>query len=154
MRLADLLLSDCAALPKESANGDFGDYLEKLYDNYLSEIDRLLDDGSASTDVMNRRGEIPALGAGIVASFRAYLRGQPEQAYKILEAAMLGSQSMDSLFSIEVRPEDVGPLYRMVEVTAGSLKRERGFHPPFELRHVVSQHRYGIPGFPCLYLCQ
>jgi hypothetical protein len=40
----------------------------------------------------------------------------------------------------------------MANVVGHAVPKERLFHAPFEVRHKVGQHRYGIPGFPCLYL--
>jgi hypothetical protein len=56
------------------------------------------------------------------------------------------------MYSIGIGGDAIAPLYRMCELQQNQLTRPFMFHWPFELRHMVGRHRYGIPGFPCLYL--
>jgi hypothetical protein len=59
---------------------------------------------------------------------------------------------LKNLQSQKFNSEAAGSLFRIANTDGKQETKERLFHVPFELRHLVGQHRYGIPGFPCLYL--
>lgn len=143
-----------ATLPRDrDSNADFEGYLEGLFATYLSAIDRLDPRCHLSTRILQARPDVEWLAQCIRNAVQRHLSGKPEAAYReLLTGIEFVYPRLDSLKSIPVQDGAVGPLYRIVRPWVTPLPKESMFHVPFDRRHIVGQHRYGIPGFPCLYL--
>jgi hypothetical protein len=153
MSIKEFFESPAMAVPKERQSGDFEDFLINVFRDFRSAVDSLNPECHLSADILARQNEIQCLCCAIVAALRDYMSGQPEQAYRQLEKGINAVAHVHTLFTQEVDMPDIGTLYRASPIgPSEQLTRGRLFHIPFELRHLVGRHRYGIPGFPCLYL--
>jgi hypothetical protein len=151
--IQDFLRSDTAALPRMRPDTEFLNYMMSITNKYIEGIDNLNPKCHLCRRILERRDEISLLSRHISGAIRHYLSGQPSQAYsdmaQILDKA---TNTIESLYSIPISNDAVRPLYRMVKNGLKAVDKSWLFHCPFNLRHNVGQHRYGIPGFPCLYL--
>ena len=156
MNIREFFDSPVAALPRRRDNEDFEVYLCDLVEQYVKAV-KILDPGChICARIRNAEGEIARLGEWIRNAVRQYLAGTPAAAYKeFLKGIDFVYPRLQTLFSRNIGGDDIGHLYRMAKISTSTrlaIPKERLFHPPFNLRYKVSQHRYGIPGFPCLYL--
>jgi hypothetical protein len=153
MHVPDLLNSSAAALPRIRTDDDFERYLAQMFDAYLEAVDTLEPHNLLCGGVRNSRANIVQLSGWTLDAVRQYLAGQPAEAYQGMQRGItLVSRHLTKLYSLRVNRDALGRLYRMIRPKSSSVPKSRLFHTPFELRHKVGQHRYGIPGFPCLYL--
>lgn len=153
MNIQDLFNSPVMKLPRDRNDEDFDRYLNDLLGAYLSEVRTLDSHCHLCARIQSAEGEIAQLSEWIRSGVRQQLAGTPEAAYKeLLKGINFVFPRLQNLLSREVGSEETGHLYRMVNTKGNAVPKERLFHAPFNLRHKVGQHRYGIPGFPCLYL--
>ncbi|MGO8816402.1 MAG: RES domain-containing protein [Terriglobia bacterium] len=153
MNAQDLFNGPAMKLPRDRDEEDFERYLEDLLEAYLHVVKTLDSRCHLCVRIQGAEAEIAKLSQWIRNGVRKYLAGTPEAAYEeLLKGINFVYPRMYNLFSLEVGPDKVEHLYRMVDTKGARVPKERLFHAPFNLRHKVGQHRFGIPGFPCLYL--
>lgn len=153
MDIRTFLESDALSLPKTRPDADFRQYLRTAFNHYLHAIDALDAQCHVCAAVKQARSDGDVLARWITGAVRQYYLGQPEHAYKQLTKGLdFAATRITNLFSQGVQGDAVEPLYRMSKLQPTQLSREFMFHWPFELRGRIGKHRYGIPGFPCLYL--
>src|SRR5580658_2527030 len=153
LSVAELFTSAEMTLPRERTNDDFVQYLHDAFSAYESAIDRVRAAPGLAHEIRSRKTEIVRLSNRIVRAVQEYLGGKPSQAYSELESGVnFVAKQVTTLKSLPVGQGTIAPLYRITTSGPGSVAKGRIFHPPFEMRHKVGRHRYGIAGFPCLYL--
>jgi hypothetical protein len=153
MDIHDFFENPAVALPRVRPDTDFEQFLRRTLNAYLGAVDGL-DAGCHLCDAIRaRKQQITETARWVCGAVQKYLEGSPSEAYAAIEHGLNGiDQNISSLFTNPVPDDDVRPLFRMVKSSTGAVDRARLFHCPMDLRHRVGQHRYGIPGFPCLYL--
>lgn len=153
MNIGDLFKSAEMGLPKDRTTDDFVADLEVWFANYQDQVSRLQDTPGLCRRIRENQDQIENLSTSIVAAVRRYLDGSPSLAYRDLESGIeFVAANLNTLASRSINAAQVGPLYRVARVNSSIVPPCRLFHAPFAYRHKVGQHRYGIPGFPCLYL--
>ncbi len=153
MDIRTFLESPELSLPKNRTNTDFQQYLRKTFNEYLTAIGALDANCHVCASVMQGRDDAEKIARWVTGTVRQYYLGQPERAYKQLEKGLeFAAPRITNLFSLNIAGDAIEPLYRMSKLKPNELDREFMFHRPFELRGQIGKHRYGIPGFPCLYL--
>jgi len=156
MNILDFFNNDVVALPRVRDKEDFEGYLSELIDNYIHTVKLLDADCHLCTRIRSVEGDIAQLGECIKRAVRTYLAGTPVAAYKELSKGVrFVYRRLRKLFSRAIGGDQIGNLYRIALIPSPmprKIPKERLFHAPFNLRYKVKQHRYGIPGFPCLYL--
>ena len=153
MNIQDFFNSPVMQLPRDRDDEDFECYLKDLFEDYLSAVKTLNSRCHLCARIQGAEKEIEQLSAWIKNAVRHYLAGTPEAAYKeLLKGITFVYPRLQPLRSLEIDSAAIGKLYRIVDTQGKTVPKERLFHAPFNLRHKVGQHRYGIPGFPCLYL--
>jgi hypothetical protein len=149
LNVREFFESPVMALPRDRDEEDFELYLKKIFDAYLATIKKLDPGCHLCQRIQAAAGDIQQLSEWIGNAVRHYLSGKPAEAYHEL---LQGIDFVRPLMSKDIGSNDVGGLYRLADTKGKPAPKERLFHTPFHLRHKVRQHRYGIPGFPCLYL--
>ena len=153
MDIRTFLESSALSLPKTRSNTDFRQYLRHAFNDYLCAIDQLDNNCHVCDSVRLVRDDAEQLARRVMGAVRQYYLGQPEQAYEQLAMGLeFAAPRITNLFSLGIAGDAIEPLYRMSRLQAAQLSREFMFHWPFEFRGRIGKHRYGIPGFPCLYL--
>ena len=139
-------------LPIKWDGVDFYKTLDNLYTQYINKIKTVI----KHEDILNIENLIKSL----LKAVKEYLNGSPADAFinldegmKILEKDSLKvyDKSIDKLFWSQTN--DPLKLFRVRAVKSNKkfLRREL-FHIPYNQRSIVSTNRYGISGYPCLYL--
>ena len=109
--------------------------------------------GPLLTAIADRRADVDNLWTQIVKALAEYLAGHPADAYAALARGLDAVQpDLNRLATRPIGRKEIPRFYRMVRGGEATATRQRMFHCPMNRRHQVGQHRYGIPGFPCLYL--
>jgi len=152
MQIWELFESIPASLPKKRTNDTFETYLLGIYRDYLDCVDRLDPSCYLGSRVLASKYNIEQVGRWVSGAVQQYLQGQPEKAYRLLRRGIYSLNKVGNLVTKDIAPTDLVPLYRMDAGVKKDLSKKRLFHIPLERRHLVGRHRYGIPGFPCLYL--
>jgi hypothetical protein len=153
MHIGELFSSPEMELPRERTTHDFVAFLETWFTSYQSRVNLLNNTSGLCQRIRQNRSQIKKLSAAIVTAVQHYLDGSPSLAYDDLESGIrFVAANLSTLRSRSITGSQIGPLYRVARVGGSSVPPNRLFHAPFEFRHKVGQHRYGIPGFPCLYL--
>lgn len=153
MDIRAFLESPALALPKTRLDGDFLLYLRRAYNDFLQALDALDTQCHVCAAVRQARADAEQLARWVTAAVRQYYLGQPERAYtQLAQGLEFAAARITNLFSQGIDGDAIEPLYRMTRLAPNQLAREFMFHWPFELRGRIGKHRYGIPGFPCLYL--
>jgi RES domain len=153
VNIKELFNSETMALPRDRGDGDFQRYLQALLEKYAHAVSTLDSRCHLGARIKNAEAEIRQLSEWIQEGVREYLAGKPQAAYnELVNGINFVYPRLQKLLSREVGSDEVGHLYRMANVRGHAVPKESLFHAPFEIRHEVGQHRYGIPGFPCLYL--
>jgi hypothetical protein len=110
-----------------------------------------LDAGIVADRVKPRMSAINKCCDYVIRSVEYSLKGYLYEAFELLDKAV--REVLDELKRMEAQWDtDERLLYRVRRTSTPMLQREELFHIPFEKRHEVPQHRYSIPGLPCLYL--
>jgi hypothetical protein len=153
MNIQEFFDSPVMQLPRNRDDENFERYLANLFEAYIRAIKALGPHCDLCSRIRGAEGEIIQLSECIQDAVRHYLDGTPAAAYKeLLNGVNFVYPRLQKLLSREVGSGDIGKLYRIRDTKGKTVPKERLFHAPFNLRHKVGQHRYGIPGFPCLYL--
>lgn len=84
----------------------------------------------------------------LLAIYDSYMQGKIEKAVHDMDYEFMSSES---IFADRRAPKE--PLYRArtIESSQGSYDVREMFHVPFEQRGKISNNRFSIAGFPCLY---
>ncbi len=153
MNIGELFSSPEMRLPRERDDEDYFSYVKTCFDAYGSSIDALDPVPGLCNRILGNRAQIKNLCDEILSAVEHYLSGTPSVAYDKLETGIrFVATNLNTLKSRPISNSTIGALYRIARVKSAIVPPSRLFHAPFELRHKVAQHRYGIPGFPCLYL--
>lgn len=153
MNIQDFFNSSVMRLPRERDDDDFERYLDNLFAVYRGEISNLDPRCHLGARIQAAEPQIAQLCAWIRNAVHHYLSGLPQAAYnELLKGIAFVAPRLVNLQSLAIGSNAIGRLYRIADTKGAYASRERLFHAPFQLRHHVGQHRYGIPGFPCLYL--
>lgn len=166
--------SDNVALPRsgfDDSREDFGEYLDKAFRGYLSQLDLLSDPAfpEMTAFVNASRERISDFANSISTSVRQYLRGNPLAAYEEIDLLLQNLDLSKFLTDLSGDASPINPsdpfsvlrssilnpaFYRIRSERSGFADPDRGdiFHVPFEKRRLVGNQRYSIPGLPCLYL--
>src|ERR1035437_987671 len=153
MKIQELFDSPVMRLPLDRDDEDLEQYLAKIFGSYLNTIKALDARDHLCARIQTTESEISQLGDWIQTAVGRYLGGSPGAAYtELLKGINFVYPRLRKLLSLDIDSKDVGRLYRVADAKAKPANRERLFHAPFYLRHKVAQPRYGMPGFPCLYL--
>lgn len=78
-----------------------------------------------------------------------YMRGKIGEAVEDMDYSFMTSES---IFLEELTQKEPMFRARTLEPNQGSYEVEEMFHVPFEKRGIISNNRYSIAGFPCLYV--
>jgi hypothetical protein len=151
MRLFELLQHHRAALPAPWTGNDFVVFLNRFLQEYLDEIDAI---DAACTLGQRVRAELPRMDQvrrWLAGAVTRYFDNRPDETYAdVLRAVNAVRPEVTNLFSQAHVP--IGPLYRTTRRRGANLARPRLFHTSIFDRQYVGSHRYGIPGFPCIYV--
>jgi hypothetical protein len=153
MNAIDLLAGPLAELPKSWPGGDYLQFVENIFADYINRLNGLTATDPFTASIINDKNACLVLSAHITTAIEHYLKGFPHLAYDEIKQAI---HSIRPFFDKLLPPNDMTKelqlLYRIRSSQAFSLSREELFHIPFQLRHIVATQRYSIPGLPCLYL--
>lgn len=153
MNIGELFNSPEMRLPRDRNDEDYFRYLKNCFETYGASIDALSPVSGLCNRILGNRAQIKDLCNQILSAVQHYLDGTPSVAYDELEKGIrFVATNLNTLKSRPISDTTIGALYRIARVKSGPVPPSRLFHAPFQLRHKVAQHRYGIPGFPCLYL--
>lgn len=142
-------------LPIRWDGKDFSKTLGDLYDRYIDKIQWLC----PKDDVKDIQRDCDL----IIRAVNHYLNGFPDKAYNSMDKLMsrmitspIGIYFQTALDELQYGKPNGHPPMHLFRATAVSdnqpYERERIFHTPYNMRSRVSTHRYGIAGFPSLYL--
>jgi hypothetical protein len=151
MRLFELLQHPKASLPGNWVGNDFQVWLNRFIQDYLDEIATI-----DATCVLGQRvrAELPRMDQvrqWLCGAIRRYFDYRPDTAYTdVVRAVDAVRGEVTNLFSAAHIP--VGKLYRTTRANGSTLPRTRLFHTSIFDRQYLGSHRYGIPGFPCIYV--
>jgi len=149
----EFLNSPIVALPRVRTDPDFHRFISSMLDAYTTAIDTLDPDCHLCARIRARKADAEMVRQHVEDAVGRYLEGHAARAYEQVDQALnYIARSLQTLFTRPVANDVVAPLYRMVRNGAAAVNKGWLFHCPFNVRHEVGQHRYGIPGFPCLYL--
>lgn len=142
-------------LPIRWDGRDFPKTLGDLYEHYINKVQKMYPKASIKDISRDCDLTIKAIGH--------YLNGYPDKAYRSMELLMsrmivspVGNYFQTAIDEFRYGEENrQHPLY-LFRATAvpdnQPYPRDRIFHTPYSMRSRVSTNRYGIAGFPSLYL--
>lgn len=88
----------------------------------------------------------------IVDAYRLFLQGQIEKCYSRIYDLLFKTKFLHPIFNKKILKGDKW-WYRMRKNDNGyPFSKEELFHVPFQERWKISNYRYSLSGFPCLYL--
>ena len=153
MDVQTFLESPALDLPRQRPAHDYQQFLRGAFNEYLKAVDGLDTQCHVCADIRQARGDAEELARWVTGAVRQYYLGQPERAYgQLAKGLQFAAARITNLFSQGIEGDAIEPLYRMARLQSDQFSREFMFHWPFECRGRIGKHRYGIPGFPCLYL--
>jgi hypothetical protein len=151
MRLFELLQHPRASLPGNWTGNDFQIWLNRFLQDYLDEIDNI---DPACVLGQRVRAELPRMNQvrqWLCGAIQRYFDHRPDIAYTdVVRAVNAVRAEVTNLFSAAHIP--IGRLYRTSRAHGSILTRQRLFHTSVFDRQYVGSHRYGITGFPCIYV--
>lgn len=124
----------------------FEQYMRKLRDNQ-NEIEEYCIDPEPFEVVIKK---VEDACDKLLAIYDLYMQGRVGKAADDMDSEFLIEEAM-SIYAVELPSNE--PLYRArtIESSQGSYDVKEMFHVPFEKRGKISNNRYSIAGFPCLY---
>jgi hypothetical protein len=158
MELIELLKRDTFRTVGLAYEGDFIVYLRDKLEAYLSDLEDLNDEVLSNIPgiktekdsvIRNQKNLVD----GLLKSVEYYMDGSPSQAFQTLKKALDSRvKKWNHLFNVEeVSPNN--DFYRIRYNDTNIMQsKDRYFHVPFEMRHLINTQRYSIHGFPSLYL--
>jgi hypothetical protein len=151
MRLFELLQHQTAALPAAWSGNDFIAFLNRFLQNYLDEVDQVDAGCTLGQRVKAELGRMENVRRWLCGAMQRYFNYQPDRAYEdVVRAINAVLPEVTNLYSQAHFP--LGQLYRTTRRRGQDLPQARLFHTSTADRQFVGAHRYGIPGFPCIYL--
>jgi hypothetical protein len=148
-RTLGLLKDSVLDLPKERVPGDFGDYIQKMYAQYL---DLLLGfDEPVGSLLRARRDQLHALTTALVAAWRFGRKADWAAADAHVVEGLRGVE--EELIRLSRRHGAkvlLGQSWYRLAHWQGVESRKHMFHVPFE--RPQSSYRFSLPGAPALYL--
>lgn len=164
MDITDFFNSTIVNLPKTNNKLFLPIYLENIFKEYYSEIDKLCVDQTKyhGTDgetldiivdeIKGHKKDIEHLGNSIINSVNEYFKGYPNEAYNKINTGLIKVKPyINKLVNIS-DPNFQTAYYRMRKGDNKTYSKYEMFHIPFEKRYKIETKRYSISGFPCLYL--
>lgn len=162
----DLLGDAQFYLPIRWAGTDFSSTLQKLFNNYLNQLEKYQSSPHSSSYrssyIRADYHSIKRVCGLLSKSVAHYLNGFPSKAFGSLRQAMdiLMDQPLKVYYKSVLeqfdRPDNYNDsleLFRVARVADNRpYPRSRVFHTPYDLRSKVSTNRYSIAGYPSLYL--
>jgi hypothetical protein len=152
MSIASFLRQPDVALPiTRPDDQDIIQFMDGEFAKFLHNIQTVPPSDKMTADVINQLSFIENQTKAITETYREYFSGSPQKAYSCL-ASFLNSNSglFSQLYSVPIDPKYMS-MFRLRTQDRGDFSREKMFHIPFDLRHLVKTQRYSIPGFPSLY---
>ncbi len=153
MKLIELFSNKVFELPLKKETTSIGTLLKNKFNIYLDLLEKLDKRDKYTNNIRDHIGDIHNLCKKLLLAHKSYLQGSP---YKAYEHFSNGISTLEAflLFSIQERVKypDSYSLFRVRESKEKYLSKTDIFHIPFEHRYKVSNQRYSINGFPCLYL--
>lgn len=134
-----------------SESETFRQYLEGIFEEYI----QMLADSRADLEqyAINTHPFEYTLGAveesckRILTAYDLYMEGKIEEAISVIRVPYM---AIGTAYRKEVTAANV--MYRAtIESAQGSFNTKEMFHVPFEKRGIISNERYSIAGYPCLY---
>ena len=139
--------------PKDQGEENFVKFIENNFTLFKKNLDDFQDD--VGQKVKDHKDLIVATCDGIVECLELYHRGFTFLAYQKFEQTLNALGSDSKVLNPPYYLHNVTKLKRLYRARISEdilLQREEMFHPPSDLRHVLSDQRYSIRGLPCLYL--
>ena len=153
MKLIELFSDKVFELPLKKGNASTSATLKNKFNIYLELLEKLDKRSKYTRSIREHKGDIHNLCKKLLMAHKSYLQGSPYNAYDHFSNGMSELEAF-LLFRIRERVKypDAYSLYRVRESKEKYLTKKDIFHIPFEHRYKVSNQRYSINGFPCLYL--
>jgi hypothetical protein len=148
------LTSDALSLPKVWPGGDFQGYIHGIYSAFKAEAAKLTKTDYISGAVVASVPKMGQLCDFIERALAEYYKGSRHQAFALIDECLttVAPDHFAALSSPHNILESLDFLYRVRRGKPEKMSRSQLFHIPFDMRHKVRQHRYGVPGLPALYL--
>lgn len=160
--LEEFLESDAVRLPKkrnfndpvDRSKGNFESYYNSVIKEYRTAVKACDSKDGILRKISEQRIDFENVQHVVRGALKKYLNDDPAKdnsvAGRVLKQVLI---EQTRLLTIPVSYWDSHSLYRMQILSNGEkATKARLFHPPREMRHKIGAHRYGIAGFPCLYL--
>lgn len=153
MKLIELFSDEVFELPLKREAASISITLQKRFNIYLELLDKLDKRDKYTRNIRDHIVDINNLCKKLLLAHKSYLQGSPYKAYDHFSNGMSNLEAF-LLFRIRERVKylDSYSLFRVRESKEKYLSKKDIFHIPFEHRYKVSNQRYSINGFPCLYL--
>ena len=153
MKLIELFTDKVFELPLKKGSASISATLKRKFSIYLELLRKLDKRDKYTRNIRDHKEDINNLCKKLLLAHKSYLQGSPYKAYEHFSDGMSKLEAF-LLFRIRehVKYPDSYSLFRVRESKEKYLYPEDIFHIPFEQRHKVSNQRYSINGFPCLYL--
>jgi hypothetical protein len=158
MKLHQLLASADAALPRDWAGDDFVPSLTQMLQRYVDGVRALDDNCPLCAQVKARVDPIEKCGRWLAGAVQSYVKHRPADVYtdvgRAIEAVFDDAQNLYTAEPGTHEQVPPGILIRVAAVDSDKVSPSRGrmFHAPSAMRQWVGTHRYGLPGYPCVYL--
>lgn len=152
----DKIADFCIQLVQNRVNADFVKECNRVLREYLKFIRgaQLLPSGSnyyqVSIDVTS---SVSRINTEIRKCIKYYLQGEISTCYKTFEECWrLFNDKMVVPHSLDYKMDLSSIWYRMRKEKDINIPLEGMFHVPYSLRGKISNYRYSVTGYPCLYL--
>lgn len=154
MKMICLLKSENLKLPYDNNSLGIISLLSEKYDNYLKELNDFYST-VLSSDIARIIDDVKMTTDGIIDTLQKYLLGD------IIGAGITFNDIMGKNQDSIMKVSKYYGQYTFHTYYRALLKSKKGktfnnkkeyLHIPFELRHLVSNQRYSVSGFPCMYL--
>ncbi len=153
MKLSELFTDEVFELPLKKGAASISTTLKNRFNIYLELLEKLDKTVKYTKSIRDHIEDINNLCKKLLLAHKSYLQGSPYKAYDHFSNGMSNLEAF-LLFAIRERVKypDSYSLFRVRESKEKYLSKKDIFHIPFEHRYKVSNQRYSINGFPCLYL--
>ena len=153
MKLIELFSDEVFELPLKKGPTSISTILKNKFNIYLELLEKLDKRDKYTRNIRDHIEYIHNLCKKLLLAHKSYLQGSPYKAYDHFSNGMSKLEAF-LLFSIRERVKypDSYSFFRIRESKEKYLSPKDIFHIPFEHRYKVSNQRYSINGFPCLYL--
>ncbi len=153
MKLIEVFSDKVFKLPIKKGTASISTALKNKFNIYIELLRKLDKRNKYTRNIRDHIEDINNLCKKLLLAHKSYIQGSPYKAYEHFSDGMSKLEAF-LLFRIRERVKypDSYSLYRVRESKEKYLSPGDIFHIPFEQRHKVSNQRYSINGFPCLYL--